>query len=147
MKQIRRRSLLKETNSSSSHSISIRKLDEYYTELELMDGIYLYNGRTLSISDRHLEFDRSPFKPLTTFYEKVGYAIASYSSDKNVRHEIENILYEKIPGLKTIKYPQKRDWETDRKKTYYGYVDHQSIGTLQGMLERHNVTLREFLIK
>jgi len=143
MKQIRQGVF--ETNSSSSHSISIRKLNEYYTQNELEDSVHIYNG-ILSLWDHDLDFGRSPFEPLLSFFDKVRYAIASFDSDEKNRHEIEDILFEKIPELKKIEYPVEQNWKTDKEETYYGSVDHQSIGVLESMLARHNVTLREFLL-
>lgn len=145
MKQIRRGVF--ETNSSSSHSISIRKLNEHYTPEEInSDDIYLSEKGRLTFWDHELGFGRSPFEPLTTFFGKVRYALASFTSDKDKIKEIESIMYENITGLKSIEYPKERDWKTDKERIYHGDIDHQSFGVLQSMLETRNVTLREFLL-
>jgi hypothetical protein len=144
MKQIRRGVF--ETNSSSSHSISIRKLNMYYTLEEINEGIYLSRDGKLSFWDSSLSFDRSPFEPLTKFFDKIRYAMASFDNEEDKIKEIESIMYENIIGLKSIEYPTETDWETDEEKISHGYIDHQSIGVLQSMLHNYNFTLREFLL-
>lgn len=134
-----------ETNSSSSHSISIRKIGDYYTDEEIEQSVGHW-GNKLNIFDSELEFGRSPFEPLTTFYDKVRFAIASFANDVEKIHEIENILLEKVPSLTEIEYPTSVNWKTNKTETYYGNVDHQSYGLLQNFLSSHSITLREFLL-
>ena len=57
-----------ETNSSSSHSISIRKEGSYVTaeELEKMFRYKVDDKGELTFWDFQLEFGRSPFSVLTT---------------------------------------------------------------------------------
>lgn len=134
-----------ETNSSSSHSISIRANGSYYSTDEILKGIWMGEDNVWDLwFSSDLEFDRSPFKPLTTFVDKFKYALASYGKDK--LNELESIAYEVIPGLAKIKYPTGYNWRTDKKETYYGYIDHQSLGCLDSFLQDHKVTLRDFLL-
>lgn len=148
MKQIRRSVF--ETNSSSSHSISIRKTGTYYTQEEIEDSVYYckwndWDGE-INFWDSDLEFGRAPFEPLTNFFDKAKYAIASFADDEDKRHIVEAIMYEFIPGLKIIKYPKTTNWQTDEEETYYGYIDHQSVGVLQSLLSRKQISIREFLL-
>lgn len=148
MRQIRKNVF--ETNSSSSHSISIKKEGHYYTPEEIKESVFYcswedWNGK-IRFYESDLEFGRSPFAPLTDFFEKLKYAIASFADDDVKREEIESIMYEVIPGLKEIKYPTERDWKTDEETEFYGYIDHQSDGVLQVLLDKKNITIREFLL-
>ena len=136
-----------ETNSSSSHSISIRKEGKYITaeELDKMFSWRVRDDGKLLIWGSDLEFGRSPFEVLANFYDKLRFAIASLGCNDEKREELETVMYELIPGLQTIDYPTQRDWNTNKKKTYYGYIDHQSLGLLQNFLESHNISIKEFL--
>ena len=54
-----------ETNSSSSHSISIRKNGHTYTKEEIMNGLWIDpEDGSYSLWESDLEFGRSPFEPL-----------------------------------------------------------------------------------
>ena len=133
-----------ETNSSSSHSIAIKKEDKYCTT-DTLGKFWIWDGE-LKLWGSELEFGRSPFEVLATFYDKARYAIASYGRyDEEHRKEVEALMYELMPGLKTIQYSHTVDWETDEELPDYGDVDHQSCGVLQGFLNRNNISLREFL--
>lgn len=68
-----------ETNSSSMHSIAIRKEHGHVTEKEFK-GVFLSNG-TLHIFDDELTFGRYPFQILHTMMQKVYYTIACYLGD------------------------------------------------------------------
>jgi len=144
---IKNRRSVFETNSSSSHSISIRKEGSYVTaeELEKMFKYKVGSDGEYTFFDFELEFERSPFSVLTTFENKLRFAVASFGYDKEKREEIEAIMYEFIPGLQTIKYPTRLNWETSEEEPYYGYIDHQSMGVLQVFLRENKISLKEFL--
>jgi len=137
-----------ETNSSSSHSISIRRNGHTYTKDEIMKGLWLYDDGSYCVWDNDIEFGRSPFEPLTTFKDKVRYALASYHDDQNKIDEICSIFTKYTEGgwldLKSVLIDK-----DDEDRSWYGvirgYVDHQSIGILQNFLRSHNVSLEEFL--
>lgn len=140
-----------ETNSSSSHSISIRKIDKITTPEEIEEEFKWRLGTdgVLMIWSHLLEFDRSPFEPLTSFYDKIRFAIASYNYDPDKIENIKDIMLKHIPGLKDIQFNTR--WEYDDKDNEikvpdYGYIDHQSMGVLQGFLAMHNVSLEDFLL-
>ena len=74
MKRQIRRSCF-ETNSSSMHSLVIKKEDEYVDPKKESENIYIHDGALSMIWN--LYFDRVPFEILTSFYDKLRYAIAS----------------------------------------------------------------------
>lgn len=141
-----------ETNSSSMHSLVVKKIDEYYTEEEIRHSVWLDNNNVWSIwRQESLDFGRFPFKFLTTFGEKVKYAIVSLCAYRNnkevILSEIENIIREIIPEFKHIELPIARwvdieDEETEYEADYYGYIDDD---ILTRFLEVENIDLKEFL--
>ena len=146
------------------------------------------------IDDDSITFERWPFRILSTMFEKIRYAIASYGDEEHFK-KINNIC-EKLTGH-VLKTPTKqeevyfyttglekdkdgywnipdnhiitwRDKHYDREKDeyyridvdgnriydiewymddvpFYGYVDHQSMGLLQRFLEKHKLSLEDFL--
>lgn len=141
-RQIRRNVF--ETNSSSMHSLVIKKCNEYYTEDELREDLWLdkYNIWDIWIDDR-IRFGRSPFGCLSTFESKVRYAIASLCGYKNdaaiTFEEINSIVMEVIPECACIKLPVNH-WDDT---IYYGSVDED---ILTPFLKEENISLKEFLI-
>lgn len=189
-----------ETNSSSQHCIAIIKPDHikgtlaehYGWELtaEWKDpGEEVEVNHPIVLNDSSLDFERAPFRVLTTMYKKIQYAIASYGTEEKFR-EISDICKEltghplKMPtyrkfrsyvytGLKEgDEIPEDRflpdykvEYDKEKKKLYrivngrkrydvdnelfekpyFGYVDHQSLGVLQGFLDEHKISLKEFL--
>ena len=140
-RQIRRNVF--ETNSSSMHSLVIKKCNEYYTEDELRYDLWLDKDGVWDIwfEDR-ITFGRSPFACLNTFESKVRYAIASlcgYKKDAaNTFEEINSIVTETIPECAYIKLPISH-WSDD---VNYGSVD---IDILTPFLKEENISLKEFL--
>ena len=141
------RSSVFETNSSSMHSLVVKKEDGYYADNELRRHLWLDKDGVWDIwhSD-DITFGRYPFDCLCTFEAKVRYAIASLCSwriDNEKRFkEIETLVKEIIPECTGIKLPKMYDWETDNKTISYGSVDED---ILSPFLEKENVSLNEFL--
>ena len=105
-----------ETNSSSMHSIVVTKDKGQYSKEEFTDDLYIWKDGKLNVWDSELEFGRYPFHILTTFKDKLMYAIASfcggYTDDEKADEafdEIEKIAKKYIPELKEIKLPEKRE--------------------------------------
>lgn len=143
MKQIRNGVF--ETNSSSMHSLVIKKNGGHYNNEEIMEYLWLDNDGTWDIwNQEYIEFGRYPFKCLATFESKVRYAIASlcgYRIDAEERFkEIENIVIESVLECNGIKLPQ-MPW-SDSGQLSYGYVDED---ILTPFLKNENVSLKEFL--
>ena len=134
-----------ETNSSSMHSLVIKKDSGYYTNEELIEDIYLDKNGTWDIwNDEQISFGRFPFKCLATFESKVRYAIGSlcgYRSDAEAKFkEIERIVTEVVWECTSISLPTRR--YSLSGEISYGYVD---IDILTPFLENEGISLREFL--
>lgn len=140
-RQIRRNVF--ETNSSSMHSLVIKKSSGYYTEDELRKHLWLMKNNFWEIwREDDLEFGRFPFKCLETFEGKVRYAIASLCGYRKnaaeIFKEIEKIVLEVIPECVGIELP-KDNWNDE---VSYGYVDED---ILSPFLKAENISLKEFL--
>lgn len=141
-----------ETNSSSSHSIVLlNKLG--LDEKEYFKCWLNKNGLFEIWNCEDLEFGRYPFSILSTFADKVRYAIACYG--KSRFEEIEDLCIkyatpkyydyydiEAIDYCTGIKLPND-EWKDEK---YYGGIDHQSMGLLDNTLNKLGITLEEFLI-
>lgn len=103
-----------ETNSSSQHSLCIMKNNSHYTPDEILKEFCLWDDKETGeedciwhVDDDDLEFGRSPFRALGTFYDKWLYACASlvleYNDDKY--KELEALALKYVPGLKKIVMP------------------------------------------
>ena len=90
-RQIRRNVF--ETNSSSMHSLTVMKRDEYYSPKEFLDGFYLDDDGIWSPWDNDLEFGRSLFRALGNFHD-------TYK-------ELKQIALKYVPGLKKIELPMR----------------------------------------
>ena len=144
------RSNVFETNSSSSHSIVLlnkQGLDneEYFKCFLTKEGLFeIWRGEDL-------EFGRYPFNILSTFADKVKYAIASYGKPRF--EEIEDLCRKYIVpayfSSEDIGYCTGIELPMDICSTdneYYGGIDHQSMGLLDNTLNKLGITLEEFLI-
>ena len=141
-----------ETNSSSMHSIVVKKTIDYYTKEEAEEEIYVRKSGKWAIHDYELQFGRSPFEIIGSFERKIHYAIASWCGNyldkneiENKFQEIEQIVKKYIPETKLIELPERYNYSFGEEEKYYGYVDHESIGLLQDFLEEKEITLEEFL--
>ena len=102
-----------ETNSSSMHSMVIMKNTGQYTLEEMINDIYITPKGVWRIHEDDLNFGRWPFAILSTFAEKVRYAIASFAGSYRSYNEgcefIDNTLYpilkKYIPGFEEIRFP------------------------------------------
>lgn len=148
--KIQIRSSVFETNSSSMHSLVVKKEDGYYADNELRRHLWIHNDGVWKIrNDEDITFGRYPFNCLCTFESKVRYAIASlcgWRKDAEERFkEIETLVKEIIPECTSIELPTPWGWDDDEDeddKTSYGSVDED---ILSPFLKAENVSLREFL--
>ena len=136
-----------ETNSSSMHSLVVKKGDSCYTDDELRMDLWLHQDGMWKIWDgEHITFGRAPFDCLCTFESKVRYAIASlcnWREDAEERfREIENLVKEIIPECSGIKLPTKWGWDDEDNKIFYGSIDED---VLTPFLNAENISLKEFL--
>lgn len=91
-----------ETNSSSMHSLVITNDDSQYTAEEIQNEFYCNDKGLISYRGKDIYFGRSPFQILTTFSQKLWYAIAALVEEYNdvTYKEIVNIIKKYIPTFK-----------------------------------------------
>ena len=156
-----------ETNSSSMHSLSVRKTDGEYALEELKHSeatvdeknhdaiIVLKEGKTeidvgwcwkdeVSISPYSAELSNSAMQVLSSFRDKMTYALATiygyrYRNWQNRVEEIKNIFAKHLPHLKL-------DISRLEDKMERGwYTIKTSDYLLYPFLKENNVTMEEFL--
>ena len=135
-----------ETNSSSMHSLVVKKENEYYTQEEMTERMYLDDNGVWEIWSDDLYFGRAPFQCLGDFSEKVNYAIASlcgYNDNaKETFDDIVKLVHEICPACTDIALPSNYRPLDKIDETYYGHVDED---ILSSFLKKENITLKEFL--
>lgn len=141
------RSSVFETNSSSMHSLVIKKENKYYSDDELRSNLWIRDdGRWDIWNDNSITFGRSPFMCLNTFESKVRYSIASlcgWRGDNEEKFsEIEKLVKEIIPECTNIKLPIRWGWGDEENSIFYGSVDEN---ILSPFLKKENISLKEFL--
>lgn len=152
---IKKRINVFETNSSSCHSLAIRdaidtledaRTDNYVNSIvELANDLTPENNLEFD-NEEELEFGWGP-EVKSSARDKIAYAIAS---EYNIE-EIEEIIRRHIPEFNRIKLLTiKETWRRDEKSLdpdalYTGYIDHDSLGTLQSYLARYNISLEEYI--
>lgn len=123
-----------ETNSSSMHSIAIKKEHHKIKPGEEQEDFFLYKGK-VGISYDDICFGRTPFRCLATLFTKSLYVIAE---DYSNREEVYSIIRKFYPDFIEFDYQFSRS----------GYPD---IGLIEescnvyGFIKRHNITLEDFL--
>ena len=127
-----------ETNSSSSHSICINndKPNELYIDTDnICDN--LLNGRgAWKIKEEDVTFGRSPFRYLSTFSEKVLYAVANHIDIS----DIEDIVKKYIPEFSSFIFV-----DYDKDKNNYWAMGYTDDSILQPWLNSEGVSLEDFL--
>ena len=155
MKRVIRQNVF-ETNSSSSHSIVIKKDDGYFTKEELSEYFILDNNKIDIGYDFYLSFGRYPFNILYTPYDKMRYLLASYSNDTEKRNEINELMKSLIDNCEGIQFPKKYDYNDNENddnndnnddNTYYGDIDHQSSTILNSFIKKNNISFKDFLLQ
>lgn len=161
-----------ETNSSSMHSLVIRNdIDEYVTAAEVkahFRHINLQDG-TDNLRLRDLEFGRAPFKVLTSFYDKMCYALASMCEYKGdaAYNEICSVIRTYVPEFRdfeldfTTEFWRKHTWAEEQIRRHFGENNYKDCGEywvtwgyelgyvdddiLTGFLKKENISIAEFL--
>lgn len=163
------RSSVFETNSSSMHSLVVKKKSEYFTAEEAREDIYINDKGKIRIDDEKLYFGRHPFKFLASVREKSLYVLASMCRFKGdaVYNEVCDVIKSYIPEFTDFDLKvELRDWfdledgENKMKKWYgegnYKRLDNHWIGwkyytgevdedILTAFLKKENITITEFL--
>lgn len=143
--KIQIRSGVFETNSSSMHSLVIKKCDDYMMPEQIKE-VYLNNKNKIDFWEDDLEFGRHPFRVLTMFEDKLAYAIASLCNWRRSKEKtfagIERVVMEIVPGCEGIELPCVQWYGDEEPKTYYGSVDED---ILSPFLKKRGISLKEFL--
>lgn len=135
-----------ETNSSSSHSLIIRKEGERYTHEEMLDELcwrLTTEARELQHEDEwrmfpagtwnpfdEFYFGRSPFELLVSFRDKLRYAYAN-AYNEELRKKVIDTLNKLVPECVDICVDG-----------YAGTDDNK----LFGWLDKNNISLEDFLV-
>ena len=129
-----------ETNSSSMHSLSILPYEEFVVknfkdfkkDLSFSKRKFneVYEKGKLYFFKNDLEQGWG-FDIAMSTYAKIGYAIASFQD----KERILEIVRKRIPEIKDIVLPD----DTWNGGKYYGYVDHDSVGTLSSALSDEEI--------
>ena len=149
-----------ESNSSSQHSILVTKNDvkakikEWHIGEEDYDSdyIYLWHGK-MSLRDVCDGYGRWPFMILTTFEQKLQYAMCEYlgylyeddSEWQKYYEEFKSIVKELLPEFEDFDIHTKKDEEEYMEMPDIGTIDHQSAGLLKNFLKDKGISLKEFL--
>lgn len=147
-----------ETNSSSMHSLIIKKKDEYPTVKELEENIgILRMGRdewatkdncdTIDLhiyNNQDICYGRAPFQVLSTFENKLKYYIASECDSKEDIENVKSVLMSIFDNIKNIKFTARynKDWGNG-DYSQYGYA--QNYGGFYKALKDKDISLKEFL--
>lgn len=155
MKQIRRGCF--ETNSSSMHSLIIKKNDDYPEIEELEDNVDIMrigdgswvnennaNKINLHIYNNDIHYERTPFRVLNTFKNKLKYYIASECDSKEDIDNVRDTLMSIFNNIKTVDFTSSfnKDWGNG-DYDQYGYA--QNYGYFGKTLKDKNISLKEFL--
>ncbi len=158
-----------ETNSSSMHSLVVKKGSAYYTEEEVRGCFYIQEDGKVDLHTREIYFGRTPFQVLTCFEEKLNYILASMCKHKgdSVYEEVKQAVCSYIPEfvdfkfepithiLSTKDYSEEyikkryREGNYDKNDRCYFVRDYSFRGVdediLSSFLEKENITITEFL--
>lgn len=158
---IKKRNEVFETNSSAMHSIVVTNKDEKYPEEKLKRSVWIWDGE-LKFDVEDLNFGRTPFEVLTTFYDKLRYAIPSLFSKYNGTpydkknnpvyadpkwNELMTILEKYFKDFNMIQLPETywfKDENTDEYQMYFGYIE-TDMSLVERFLDKENISLEEFL--
>lgn len=130
-----------ETNSSSVHSLVIKKSGHRQIEDEVLKNIYLTKNGVYNIYDYDIYFDRAPFRILFTAIEKFLYLYAESNDEKRI--ELMEFMKTTFPKIKEYKFPSVYN---DEYEPFYGEVDHQSKGFVSNYLKTNNIDFKEFIL-
>ena len=123
-----------ETNSSSAHSLIIKKDGVVITpeNFDTEGRTWINRDDELSYWMSDLNFGRSPFEVLTSVGDKLAYVTAAFESD---RERIITEVKRRIPSIKEVTFP--KDWET--REPVYGWIDHESIDMLPFAVKKEGI--------
>ena len=158
-----------ETNSSSMHSLVVKKVSEYFTEQEVRDSMYVNDEGMLHTYHDDLYFGRTPFQVLISIKDKAFYALASMCryKDDEVYKEVCDTIRSYIPEFKDIELQieastHSKDYYTkESMDNWFGEGNYTDIGDyyvswgyntgsvdediLSEFLKKENISIAEFL--
>lgn len=131
-----------ETNSSSTHSIVVQKkrkptLPHY---LDRHGGFASYEDGVVTINEDN-DFGWG-WDVLDCWLDRLAYALADLEGEQ--RKELIAVLAEHY-GIQVAHGYRDEYWPKKGKCPDYGYVDHQSYGTLQKMLSASGISAIDFI--
>lgn len=131
-----------ETNSSSQHSIVVRKLNEYYTQEEIEECVMLHSdkfGNKYLFKPRKddLSFGRYPLKIIADFESKWCYAMASLVREymDDVYKELIRLAIKYIPNCEEVELPITYDSFPIKNVKYKNNEYHQKYGKTEKEME------------
>lgn len=133
-----------ETNSSSTHSIVVAKNGKIPESRDAYGTVYAsYEDGILSLKEGNI-FGWG-WAVLADWLDKFAYAVAEFQYNEI---ELEKMLEKvrKCLGCSEIIIPKRTLWnDEDKTEPDYGYVDHQSMGTLLGFLNETGTNVIDFI--
>lgn len=129
-----------ETNSSSMHSIAVKKNHKI---IDKPDKYFILTKDGKKRVYRDLYYGRTPFECLSSMKEKALYLIAANAYREDIEDFIENEInpvfrkfYSNFTGFEFNEY---------HGKVKYGDVDQQSSSLLMEFLRKNNISIETFL--
>ncbi len=120
-----------ETNSSSIHSLVVKKDSAYYTEEEVRECVYVQENGKVDLRYEDMYFGRSPFQVLTSFGEKLQYVLASMCNYKG------DSVYEEVKQVVRSYIPEFVDFDTEPRLDTYS-IKHCSEEKIKEMYGEGN---------
>lgn len=139
-----------ETNSSSSHSIVIKKplstlVDESRKKTRGSCG-FIDRENKLHIHENDFSWG---FSVLYNWIDRFAYALASYGNDESAMNRIIDEVLASHPEVKDIDIRGFRsrifDDDDEWGFSHYGNIDHQSVGLLQAFIEHKQISVLDFV--
>ena len=142
MIQIRRGTF--ETNSSSAHSIVVRKplstlgFEKNNRKTEHLECGYIDQHGKMHVYEN--EFGRE-FSVLSAWQDKFIYALVELNSNREAMDRLVEVMKRRHPEFKEIDIEVNPVGWSDA----WGHIDHQSQGNLTLALEKENVSVEDFI--
>lgn len=141
-----------ETNSSSMHSLVVVKNPKPYTKEELKLNCYRDDREyDLFWDDEDANFGRHPFQVLRTPKDKLRYYVAHElgNCEKFEKQEDIKAFISKQTNVpvKKIRLSTSNRWGSQKKRDYYGYIEHNDTGESPfEYLSRKNISFEDFIL-
>lgn len=137
-----------ETNSSSSHSIVVKKKESYSHDQFREECKDNYCGEgIIRCWEMDMVYGRG-FDILIGWKDRLQFAIASYGDSPDAIEDMLDRLRKRIPEFVDVSFSFRYEDDFDEAgvREYPGYIDHQSYGLLQRFVAEEGITLDEFVL-